>query len=316
MPGTTCEACRLVLDPVLVEQGDTMHLFCADLRAQAARVIAGEQDRVSRIEGPPPFPAATGGLTSAQVGQQIGRELVAALKGHADNRPRSLQRVIGPSEVGSPCRRRLAYKLLGAEAVNTSDPWASWVGTQIHEGMEVVMTLANAGEPDIRWITETRVDVADDLAGSADLIDRKLLAVIDHKAVGKTSFDAARRHGPSDQYRIQAQLYAHGLRRMGTPIEHVVIVYWPRTGFKAEPHIWAAPYDEQTALDALAALSALRALVDAAGWQALPMLPAVEAHCTFCPFWAPGSTDLGRGCPGASTLADRQQRDPIHELIA
>lgn len=306
-----CTICQSRIDPVLQAEGGTTHPLC-EHRRNANLAKAG----LAPAPGPAPaFPAPVLPLTSRQVGDQIRAELITALKAQADNAPRSLQRSIGPSEVGSPCRRRLAYKLLGATPVNVGgDPFASWAGTQMHEGMEVAMTLANAGEPDIRWVTESRVHVTDTLAGSADLIDRKLLAVVDHKFVGKTSHDRARRHGPSEQYRIQANLYAHGLRKEGVPIEHVVIAYWLRTGFKtSDLHVWAEPYNEQVALDALAALDALRALVDTTGWNALAILPAVDAHCTFCPMWQPNSADLARGCPGAGTAP---KRDSLEDLIA
>lgn len=305
-----CRACGVRLDPVLINAGLGIHPLC-EHRQNTNRAKAG----LAADPGPAPaFPQEAAQLTSEQVGRELKRELVAALKAHADSRPRSLQTVIGPSEVGTACKRKLAYKLLGAPQPNAgTDPWASWVGTQVHEGMETVMMLANASEPDIRWITESRVEVTDDLVGSADLIDRKHLAVIDHKAVGKTTFDDARRHGPSQQYKVQANLYAYGLRRAGHDIRHTVIVYWPRTGFKTEPHVWSAPYDQDLAVKALTELAGLRQLVATAGYAALTVLPAVENHCTFCPFWQPNSADLARGCPGPPGVP---KKDPLQDLMA
>jgi hypothetical protein len=89
---------------------------------------------------------------------EVARQLTGAVRAYSANRPRSLQRRIGPSEVGSPCTRRLGYKLAGVEPVNTSggDPWASFVGTATHAELEQVFKPASpAGRPRSasRWTT-------------------------------------------------------------------------------------------------------------------------------------------------------------------
>ena len=46
--------------------------------------------------------------------------------------PRSLQKRIGPSEVGTPCDRRIGYKLLGHTENERGDAWKPTVGTAVH----------------------------------------------------------------------------------------------------------------------------------------------------------------------------------------
>jgi hypothetical protein len=92
---------------------------------------------------------------------EVARQLTGAVRAYSANRPRSLQRRIGPSEVGSPCTRSLGYKLAGVEPVNTGggDPWASFVGTATHAELEAGVQAA----PSEGWATEVRVKVDDEL---------------------------------------------------------------------------------------------------------------------------------------------------------
>ena len=40
--------------------------------------------------------------------------------------PRSLQKAIGPSEIGADCMRRLAYKILGIDERPCAPNWKAW----------------------------------------------------------------------------------------------------------------------------------------------------------------------------------------------
>lgn len=61
---------------------------------------------------------------------------VEAIRHAIANHPRSLQRAIGPSEVGIECDRRLAYKLLGHPERDGGDGWLPTVGTGVHSWLE------------------------------------------------------------------------------------------------------------------------------------------------------------------------------------
>jgi hypothetical protein len=229
---------------------------------------------------------------------EVARQLTGAVRAFSSNRPRSLQRRIGPSEVGNPCTRKLGYKLAGVEPVNTSggDPWASFVGTAVHAELEQVF----AGKAD--WATEVRVRVDDELelAGSCDLIRLTGgVTVIDHKVVGAATMKKARAQGPAGYYVTQANLYAHGLIAAGVPVEWVAICYWPRSGRLSEVHVWLQRYDQAVADAGLDRLALLRKIIATAGTAALPMLPAAEHFCDGCEFYRPGSEDLTTACGGA-----------------
>lgn len=65
--------------------------------------------------------------------QKYAMELREIIRRHAAYQPRSLQKFLGPSELGSPCDRQVAGKMAGLPGTNhTADPWASIVGTAIH----------------------------------------------------------------------------------------------------------------------------------------------------------------------------------------
>lgn len=247
--------------------------------------------------GPPPVGLV---LEERQRAAELATQLTGAVRAHSSNRPRSLQRRIGPSEVGSPCSRRLGYKLAGVEPVNTGggDPWASFVGTAVHAELENVFN-AIKGQG---WATEVRVKVDDELelAGSTDLIRLTGgVTVIDHKVIGPTSMKKARTSGPSETYRVQANLYAHGLLGMGVPVEWVAIAFWPRSGRLTDLYVWLQKYDQAAADRGLTRLATLRQIVAMPG--GLAALPTAEHFCESCDFYRPGSTDPATSCAGART---------------
>lgn len=238
--------------------------------------------------------------------QARARDMETALRGrvrwYSSNRPRSLQRRLGPSEVGTPCTRQLAYKVAQHPPVNHDggDPWPSFVGTATHAELEQVFS----GTPE-EWLTEQRVVVDDelDLAGSADLL--RLAAdgntVVDHKVVGTTTMKKIRSSGPSATYRTQINLYAHGFIRRGIPVEYVAIAFWPRSGQLSGLQVWLRRYDQNVVDDALNRLQVVRTLHGALGDQLFAQLPTAESYCTSCPFYMPGSTDPAVSCPGATS---------------
>lgn len=214
------------------------------------------------------------------------------------NKPRSRQRTIGPSDAGTPCSRRLAYKLLGVEPLNTdSDPWAAIVGTAVHAHLEQVFTRENAVLGRVRYETEVRVELPGYMRGTCDLVDLDARAVIDHKVVGVTALRRVKNGDVGDAYRTQIHLYAAGLRHAGYQIDTVAIAFWSRSGSLRDSMMWSEPYDEDRVEVALRRIEALR-MVTAPGVAVLPNVPTADSFCLYCPFYLPGSTDLESGCPG------------------
>lgn len=178
------------------------------------------------------------------------------------NQPRSLQKRIGPSEIGNPCDHCLAARLAGWEKQETTIPWLPFIGTATHIEIENLFirhenTLNRVHDgTGRRYLTEHSVMVGhingQEIWGSCDLIDLILGMTIDWKIVGPTTLRTAK-NGPSEVYRTQAHLYARGANTAGHRIEHVAIAYLPRNSVSLDAAVWwTEPYDEQIAVDALA----------------------------------------------------------------
>ncbi|SEG90865.1 hypothetical protein SAMN02982929_05328 [Saccharopolyspora kobensis] len=225
------------------------------------------------------------------------------IRGHDQLAPRSLQSSLGPSEIGEPCPRRLAYRLMGEQRVNTgSDPWPAIVGTAVHAWLAEAFLAANTWLGRIRYLVETRVTIREGLSGSCDLYDVDTARVIDHKVVGETAMREYKRNGPPQQYRAQAHLYGVGLARLGLPVSEVCLAFYPRGGMLAGLHVWAEPFDPAIAAEALArhdrVLEAACALDVDRHPDHYGHIPAATGHrCTWCPWFAPG-TPVGATCPG------------------
>lgn len=208
------------------------------------------------------------------------------------NQPRSLQKRIGPSEIGVECERAILHKLNGDPEPRGGIPWKPTVGTAVHSYLEEAFTAdANTVGSDNqgRWLVEQRVTVGHlgetPITGSTDLFDIWTGTVLDHKVIGKSTGKKYRAHGPSRQYYVQGMLYGLGWKRAGYDVKMVAICFIPREGeLSGDTFIWTAPFDEQTALDAMARLNGLHALLGAVGIdKALELYqPCDDRWCRWC----------------------------------
>lgn len=232
----------------------------------------------------------------------LWRDLNDTIEYAALHAERSQQTLIGPSEIGTPCLRKLGYKFAGTPPVNINidTKWLATIGTAVHAWLEETFTAATTNE-DGRWWTERRLNVGtlggEPISGTCDLYDATNHVVIDHKVVGKTSMEEYRRDGPGDQYRTQAHLYGDGWVNAGYPVERVAILFLPRyTPFRT--YLWSEPYDPTVGPAALTRADNVKQLISTIGANVLPLLPTADAHCSYCPWFTPGSTDPTKGCPG------------------
>lgn len=226
-------------------------------------------------------------------------DLKDVIRAYDSGRPRSRQVSIGPSEAGTPCGRRLAYRLLEAPRNNTdSDPWAAIVGTAIHAWLDDAFVEASKAPDEGRWVTGVWVELPGYMRGQIDLYDRRTRTVIDHKTMGAEGMRRLRKDGPGEQYRTQVHLYACGMRMAGYAVDHVAIAAWSRSGRLKDAAWWTEPYDEAVVEAALARIDALRSTTTALGAAALPLIPTADAHCQWCPYYLPASTVIEDGCPG------------------
>ena len=232
----------------------------------------------------------------------VAEELVRHVKVFAQHSPRSRQTQIGASEIGHPCARRLAYKILGVEPTNTDlDSWAAIVGTSVHYYLE----RAFRQDPD--YLTEVKVVLDPWTQGTADLVHIPSKTVIDHKVVGLTALKAAKANGISEQYRVQLNMYATGLRLAGVEIENISVMYWSRSGAMRDAFAITEPYDEALVDKSLKRYDAIQE-VSAMGVQALPLIPATPSNCMWCPFFFPMSLDMTESCNGLEAVDPPQPK--------
>ena len=248
----------------------------------------------------------------------VGKELLDIIAHAIAHQPRTLQKAIGPSEIGHPCQRRLGYKLLSAPDMNKNQGvgWKPFIGTCVHHELEGVFADNNLfyrtwfSEDHDRWLGESKVNVGalgygpdgTDIEGHSDLYDRVTCGVIDWKIVGPNPLKNYKAHGPGQQYRTQAHAYGRGFVRRGLPVDYVMIVFLPRNGeLMPDTHIWFEPYDESVALAGLERVNAIKTVTDTLGRAGLAHLKTADAYCYRCPFFTRDSVDLQFGCPGHPT---------------
>jgi hypothetical protein len=216
---------------------------------------------------------------------------------------RSMQRALGPSEIGEPCARKLAYRMLDEARTNEdSDPWAAIVGTAVHAWLASAFEAANARLGRIRYLVEKRVEIRPGLTGSCDLFDADEFVVIDHKVLGPTTMKAYAAGGPPPNYRAQAHLYGVGWANLGVPVREVALAMYPRSGLLSGLRVWSEPFDPAIAWAAIERHDQILALADTLGCERdasqYRHIPRAPGHaCTYCAWLRPG-TDTGRGCPG------------------
>lgn len=242
---------------------------------------------------------------------ELAKELVARTKetffAYVNRTDRSKQTTLGPSQIGTPCDRRLAMHLMGCKPVNPGgDSWASFLGTCGHAGVADMFDWANAGTG--RYVTEMPLTFQSELVpkGTGDLLDRMLKVFVDHKMMGSFSLNKLKSEGPSETYRVQLHTYAMGAEDQGEEIEHVALIAWPRqNGTLQSMYAWTEPYDRGIAERALARVERIRERLDELGGpdgcpaSEVPAQFPIADDCTFCSFYKPNAKSLEfGGCNG------------------
>ncbi|MDF7641744.1 PD-(D/E)XK nuclease family protein [Bifidobacterium sp. ESL0784] len=202
------------------------------------------------------------------------------------NNPRSLQKTIGPSELGTDSLHTLAAKLAGWPHPEQPN-WATYVGTSVHAQLQGLFDSLNEVKDEQeqnmldtmfgrfrdykRFLTEEKVTVGHleglyggyDVTGSIDLYIPGCATIIDWKNVGTTTAKTVKANGVSQQYRVQVSLYGLGIRNADLPVEWVSDIFLPRTGLSLNdtvPRRW--PFDPKPGQWALARAQLLVNLMD------------------------------------------------------
>lgn len=241
----------------------------------------------------------------------IATDVIDTVKAAARRAPRSLQVSVGPSELGTPCIRRLGYKMLDWDPKpNTdTDPWTSVIGTSVHAWMAEAFAEENRQLGEQRFLIEHRVHLPLNISGSCDLYDRELGQVIDWKITSPQNITKYKKNGPGEQYRTQAHLYALGLQLAGEHPKDVAICFLPRGGRIDGLHVWSEPYDHGVAVRALNRYKQVYTFHVTVDPEKHPerwaLLPTADAYCLFCPWYLPGSSDVSQGCPGHNSSKEK-----------
>jgi hypothetical protein len=218
---------------------------------------------------------------------QLEADLRAAVAYRVYNSPRSLQKELGPSEVGHPCPRRIAFGLMAApEVAPRFDPLPSAVGTGGHDFFGGAFEMDNERIGEQRWLVEDRVNPFGSTEGNSDLFCTRYGTVVDHKFLGLDKIKHARKHGPRRVYINQVQTYGLGQLRKGRRVERVAIWMLPRGGLLADAYLWSAPFDPKIAewVDRrLATITALCVDLDVEHHpERFQDIPLDTSDCSFC----------------------------------
>ncbi|AZM51823.1 hypothetical protein DMA15_03830 [Streptomyces sp. WAC 01529] len=237
------------------------------------------------------------------------REVFYSFGNRKTNDNRSAQTTLGPSEIGSPCDRRLAMSLLRIPPVNPGgDGWASFKGTAIHKELAEVFTWASGNTG--RFAVEVPLKFPSGLVprGTTDLLDRVLFMVDDHKIQGKWSQNKLRTEGMTPTQRTQLHVYGFGARLQGERVDFVALLSWPMESSSLDDlYAVVEPYDPQIARDALARVdridNGIHDYIGAGPTERTPLevarqFPVDPSDCKFCDWYAPGDPNMERGCPG------------------
>lgn len=306
-PSTSSDAPGEPVDTASVDEGPW---------ALAPAVNELFQQPLSPFFQPGPIPVS---MKTVEAMNDRGREIATRLReifysyvnrNARDNR--SAQTTLGPSEIGSPCDRQLAMKLMGVPAVNPQESWAPFVGTAVHASLAEMFEWAN-GANSGRFAVEMPLTFGSTVVprGTGDLLDRVLFMFLDHKLMGKYSLKKLIEQGPSDEYRVQLHTYAYGAEKAGEKVKEIALVGWPREESSLQNlYVHVEPYDRQIALDAIARVERLHREVQGrlgtvptnvfVSENPLEVAQTFDTGdaCRWCPFHNKADKRMERGCPG------------------
>lgn len=218
--------------------------------------------------------------------------VIDAVRGFSAAHPRTLQRALGPSEVGEDCARQLAYKLIDHPENETrgDDPWPSFLGIAAHARLADALDWDNQRRPGT-WIIERRLNIPgvhDGGSGQSDAYYTPTFTTVDWKVLGETTYRKLRDVGPSRKYRTQGHVYGLGWAAAGHRVDWVGIGAFGRSKPLSGMFVWAEPFNPELAAAELHRVSEVRTVVDWLIGQGTTNVDAVPATpgdgCFYCPF--------------------------------
>lgn len=234
---------------------------------------------------PATTPTALYSSSTDELAEMVQRDYLQVMIDGMERHPRSLQKMIGPSEIGIECERRLLRKLAQVEEPKRQPPWKPAVGTACHNQQEEWFGHESYGG---RYLVEEKVFVGtiggQPVTGSTDLFDTWTGGVIDHKFCGPTRIRKYRTGGPSQVYRCQAHIYGVGWAAMGYKVNYVMIAFVPRDGELSETAFWYEEFRPDVAQWAMDRANYLWWQLQQFGLTAaLELYPVCkDAYCPWC----------------------------------
>jgi len=205
---------------------------------------------------------------SQETNEYLYSMLTRALDNYDNKRARSKQVEIGPSQIGG-CRRSVYYQLIDAPRTHTPDKLASIMGTAIHE--MIAKAIAPEDPFGDNFLIEQELD-DDGLPAHTDLYIRDKQLVVDWKTTTK----AGQRYFPSDQQKMQVNIYAYILEKNGETPKEVSLVSIARDGNKSHIMTHSEPYDREMAISGLKWLEEVKESAER------KEIPAPEKSKHFC----------------------------------
>lgn len=218
--------------------------------------------------------------------------VIDAVNGIQASHPRTLQRALGPSEVGDPCARQLAYKLMGFPEVDHRqiDQWPSFLGIAAHARLADALELVNRERPGT-WVTERRLHipgVLDGGKGTSDAYYSPTYTTIDWKVLGDTKHREILTQGPGRKYRAQGHIYGLGWAAAGFRVDWVALGVFGRAKPLSGMYVWSEPFNPELAAAELRRVGDIRTVVDwlqRQGVGTVDVVPSTPGDgCFYCPF--------------------------------
>jgi hypothetical protein len=237
----------------------------------------------------------------------IANELIKAVTASSKGSSRSLQKQVGPSEIGG-CRRKTWLKINGYQSTNPNTLRLSAImGTAIHTYIQEAFERQDPFKE--RYILEGEFEY-EGLMGHVDMYDKENCEVVDWKTVKKTNLT----YFPSKQQRMQVQLYGYLLTKNGTEVKTVTLVAIPRDGDERDIVFHSEPYDESVALAGLAWLKEVQEMTEA---------PAPEKDAFFCQHYCNfydatgtvGCTGKGKAEAEGALIEDEEARSAARDYL-
>lgn len=215
--------------------------------------------------------------------EALRQRIIGFMVDASNNSERSLQKAIGPSEIGHPCPRNVAFKIAGVTPnPNHIDPLPSILGVAFHSWMESHLPSD--------WLPESKVRVTSTLSGHSDAFDTRTSTVVDWKLLGRTAHQKWLSGEVKTVYRVQAHSYGLGFLNGGRRPERVAVAAFCKSKPLTDMYLWSEPWNPAIAQKALNRLAQIRTYVAASGASDTNRAPLLKIghyscdDCFFCEF--------------------------------